>query len=150
MPKDWFKIIPAVHLILIRDGRVLLQRRYNTGYEDGNYSVPAGHLDGREPVTVAMAREAREETGLILDPADLRVVHVMHRNADPEERVDFFLSASQWDGTPEITEPDRCDELAWYPVARLPQNMVPYVRAALDAHRHGLTYSEFGWPSSAG
>jgi 8-oxo-dGTP diphosphatase len=39
MPKDWFKIIPAVHLILIREGHVLLLRRYNTGYEDGNYSV---------------------------------------------------------------------------------------------------------------
>jgi 8-oxo-dGTP diphosphatase len=97
-----------------------------------------------------MAREAREETGLRLDPADLCVVHVMHRNAGPEERVDFFLSASQWDGTPEITEPDRCDELAWYPVGHLPQNMVPYVCAALDAYRDGLPYSEFGWLSSSG
>lgn len=31
-----FKVITAVHLILIENNKILLQRRYNTGYEDGN------------------------------------------------------------------------------------------------------------------
>jgi 8-oxo-dGTP diphosphatase len=145
-----FTLVPAVHLLLRRDGDVLLLRRHNTGYEDGNYSVPAGHVDGGEPVTEAMAREAYEEAGVELAPGDLRVVHVMHRWSDydpdrPEERVDFFLTASRWRGEPRIGEPDKCDELAWYPLADLPANTVPYVRAGIVAHLAGETYSEFGW-----
>lgn len=153
MPKNRFKVTPAVHLILIREDNVLLLRRFNTGYEDGNYSIPAGHLDGHEPASAAMAREAHEETGIVIDSNDLRVVHVMHRNIspdrfDPEERVDFFLSADRWDGKPLIMEPGKCDELAWYPVGNLPDNVVPYVRAALTAYLSGQYYSEFGWQSA--
>jgi 8-oxo-dGTP pyrophosphatase MutT (NUDIX family) len=150
MLKDRFKVTPAVHLILIQEGNVLLLRRFNTGYEDGNYSVPAGHLDGHEPVSAAMVREVWEETGMLIDSHDLRVIHVMHRNISesrlaPQERVDFFLSAERWCGKPQIMEPTKCDELAWYPVVNLPSNVVPYVRAALTAYLSGQYYSEFGW-----
>ena len=52
--RDWYKLVAAVHLFLIRDGKVLLLRRFNTGYEDGQYSVIAGHLDGDEEATAAL------------------------------------------------------------------------------------------------
>jgi 8-oxo-dGTP pyrophosphatase MutT (NUDIX family) len=39
-------ITPASYFILEKDGKVFLARRFNTGYEDGKYSLVAGHLDG--------------------------------------------------------------------------------------------------------
>jgi len=42
-----FKLTSAVHLFLVRNGKVLLLRRFNTGYEDGKYSVIAGHSFGK-------------------------------------------------------------------------------------------------------
>lgn len=152
MPKERFKLISAVHLLLIRDGEVLLLRRFNTGYEDGNYSVPAGHLDGHESVSNAMTREAREEIGLVIEPATLQTVHVMHRQAsqpvrETNERIEFFLASSSWDGEPKIMEPDKCDELSWHPLHGLPDNTIPYIRAAIDAYVSGEYYSEFGWES---
>ena len=61
----------AVHIFLLRENHVLLLRRAHTGYEDGNYSVVAGHLDGGERVTRAAIREAHEGVGIALRPTDL-------------------------------------------------------------------------------
>jgi 8-oxo-dGTP pyrophosphatase MutT (NUDIX family) len=134
----------AVHIFFLRENPVLLLRRANTGYEDGSYSVVAGHLDGGESVTQAAIREAQEEVGVLLRPADLTVVGVMHRVSN-DERVDFFLVATTWDGIPENHEPEKCSELRWCALDALPANTIPYVRTALENFRGGVWFAEFGW-----
>jgi 8-oxo-dGTP diphosphatase len=156
MPTERFKLVPTSHLILVRDGRILLLRRFNTGYEDGNYSVVAGHLDGNETFIRAMAREAMEEAGIRVRPEDMEVVHVMHRKSPQppaaaaegcrfEERIDFFIRALRWEGEPRNLEPHKCDDLRWFPLDGLPQNTIPYVRQAIGCFRKGILYSEHGW-----
>lgn len=142
--KERFKIISAVHLFLLRSEEILLSRRFQTGYEDGKYSVPAGHLDGGETATAAMIREVREEIGIQLFEAHLRIVHVMHR-ASSEERIDWFFEATRWTGPVENREPQKCDDLRWFPLNNLPANMVPYVHSAIQHALAGKVYSEFGW-----
>ena len=58
-----FMVRATVYLILIQKKNILLLRRFNTGWEDGNYSLISGHLDGKESVIQAMIREAEEEAG---------------------------------------------------------------------------------------
>jgi ADP-ribose pyrophosphatase YjhB (NUDIX family) len=137
-------MVVAVHLFLVKDGEILLMRRFNTGWSDGFYSVPAGHLDRGEEATNAVIREAKEETGLEIERSLLKVVHTMHRRAE-EERIDLFFSASNWTGVPRIIETHRCDDMRWFPVYGLPHNMVPYVEAAVRCFQQSATYSEFGW-----
>jgi len=143
-----FRLVSEVHLVLFRNDNILLLRRANTGYEDGNYSVVAGHMDGNETARQAMCREAMEEAGVHIEPEDLRVVHVIHRKND-DERVSFFLTPDRWHGEPVNREPHKCSELAWYPVDSLPENTIPYVRHAIAQIQEGNTYSEFGWSTSA-
>lgn len=145
---DRFRLVAAVHLLLIRDGQILLLRRANTGYEDGNYSVIAGHLDGDETVYAAIQREAREEAAITIGRRDLRMVGVLQRRATTptdDERIDFFLAASDWSGAIQNAEPGKCDELAWFPLADLPPNVIPYVRQALDNYRNGRWFDTSGW-----
>jgi ADP-ribose pyrophosphatase YjhB (NUDIX family) len=137
----------AVHLFLLRENQVLLLRRANTGYEDGNYSVVAGHLNGEESVTQAAIREAHEEVGIALHPTDLTVVGVMHRVSN-DERIDFFLVATTWEGMLTNQEPDKCSELRWCALDALPANTIPYVRTALENFSRGVWFAEFGWPDA--
>ena len=145
-----FQAIVAVHLFLLRGNEILLLRRHNTGYEDGNYSVIAGHLDGDEAATIALAREALEEAGIDIAPADLRFALVMHRKeaGAHDERIDLFFAATVWRGEPAVREPEKCSELRWASLNALPENVVPYVRAALDHYLHNRPYAEF-WPGRA-
>jgi 8-oxo-dGTP diphosphatase len=139
-----FMLIPEVHLLLLRERKILLLRRYHTGYEDGNYSVVAGHVDGHEPATVAMARDADEEAGIVIDPADLVLAHLMHRKAH-DERLSLFFTATQWHGEPANKEPEKCDDLRWFALDALPPNMVGYVGYALCQFLRGTMYAEYGW-----
>lgn len=135
----------AVHLFLKRGDEVLLLRRFQTGYEDGNYSVIAGHADGGEDVFTAMIREAEEEAGITISRGDLSVTQVMHRKSGGDERVDYFFTCENWTGSIQIAEPEKCDELIWANVHALPENTIPYIHAALENNRRGIAFSLFGW-----
>lgn len=136
----------AVHLFLKRKNEILLLRRFQTGYEDGNYSVIAGHADGGEDVYAAMIREAREEAGIVIKRKNLAATQVMHRKCGEDERVDYFFTCRKWEGQIQNAEPEKCDELRWAAVQALPENTIPYIRAAIENDRQEVAFSLFGWP----
>lgn len=143
MPHSRYPV--AVHVLLLRGDAVLLVRRCNTGFEDGKLSVVAGHVEPGESVTQAALRETREEVGLTLSPGRLQAVGVMHRKSD-DERIDFFLAYRlDGDAAPENREPEKCSELLWSDVTRLPDDTIPYVRAGIENFRRGVWFHEFGW-----
>lgn len=140
----------AVHLFFLQGDQVLLLRRYQTGWEDGNYSVPAGHVEAGEEVRQAVIREAKEEAGIALRPEQVEPVGVMHRRATSngityETRVDFFFACRSWQGEIVNAEPEKCDELAFYPMENLPPNVIPYVRRALENLRAGRWFDSHGF-----
>lgn len=136
----------AAYLILIQDDKTLLLRRFNTGYADGQYSLIAGHLDGGETVEQAVCREAFEEGRITVNEEDVQIVHVMHRRGDDgKERIDYFCIAKKWVGEPAIGEPDKCDDLAWFTLHGLPQNIIPYIKDALRYFQHNTPFSSHGF-----
>ena len=132
----------TVHLFFFRENQILLLRRFNTGFRDGEYSVPAGHLDGGETVKQAGIREAQEEVGVAIEEKDMTFSSVMHRIED-DERVDFFVHVHQWQGEPFNAEPDKCDDLRWVELNKLPANTIPYVWQALNNHLNGIPFAEY-------
>lgn len=137
-------VVAAVHLLLIKENKILLLRRFNTGYEDGNYSVCAGHIEDDELFYNAMIREAKEEIGIIISQDNLKPIQVMHRRSD-EERIDYFFTASNWEGEIKNMEPNKCDELEWFEFDNLPNNIIPYIKHAIIQYQNGTIFTDFGW-----
>ena len=149
MTEERPQVVPSVYLMLVKNYGILLSRRYNTGFQDGKYSFPAGHLSGgEETMKQAMIREAKEEWGIEVDSTDLKLVHVMHRRQQQpirRRRIDLFFTAKKWKGEPKNMETNKCDDLDWFRITSLPENTVPYIRQAIDRFRNGISYSECGW-----
>ena len=143
--KERFKLIPSVYLLLIKDGKILLSRRFQTGYEDGKYGLPSGHAEGEETMREVMVREALEEVGVKISKGDLHLAHTMHRWCGDHERIDFFFTAKEWKGEVKNMEPEKCDDLSWFSIDRLPENTIPYIRHAIQSVTNKIPYSEFGW-----
>ncbi len=130
------KVLLAVYLVLMRGNKVLLSKRANTGYMDGQFSLPSGHVEAKEGATNAMIREAKEEVDLTLTGQDFELVHAMHRNIEPDDRqgyeyIDLYFMCKNWDSEPTNAEPEKCSELTWFNIEALPEDMIPEVRQAL-------------------
>lgn len=136
MNKQRHRMAVASHLLLRNEsGEILFLRRANTGYADGQWSVPAGHVEPNETLAAACCREVSEEIGIELDTNDVTCVLIQHKHdLDGEERIDIFFSAPLLHGqSPEIREPHSCDALHWADLSDPPEPTVAYVAHALSA-----------------
>ncbi len=131
--------------IILRDGdKVLLQRRFNTGWMDGMYTFISGHVERGERTDEAIIREAKEEGGIEVVRENLRLSHIQHTETD-HNYVNFYYEARIWEGVPTIVEPDKCDGLDWFAKDQLPDNMVPLARNALKYIDQKIIFSEYGF-----
>ena len=139
-----FKMIADGFAFFIKEDKILLSRRFNTGHEDGNYGLPSGHIEDGETLKDGVCREIKEEVGVIVLPTDLQLVHVMHRKKE-DIRMSFFFLATSFLEEPKNIEPDKCDDLQWFSLDNLPSNTISYVRQAIEHYQNNELYSEFGW-----
>src|SRR5215470_1924553 len=138
--RDAFPVI--VHTLLFRGDRVLLLRRANTGYRDGWYALPGGHLERGETIVECAVRECSEETGVAIDPAHLRAAAAMPYLGDGQQGIDFIMACRAFGGEPRLAEPNRFDAIGFFPIDALPDRTVPYIARAIDMERHGQWFFE--------
>jgi mutator protein MutT len=137
-----YRTIVDAMLILVREGEVLLAQRQGTGYADGQWNVPSGHLEEGETIEQAVIREAREEIGITLTGGNLRFVHLCHfRNPEGQARIGVFFEAQTWNGEPTNAEPHKCAQIAWFPLDQLPAGTYPYTAEGIKHYREGVPYS---------
>jgi 8-oxo-dGTP pyrophosphatase MutT (NUDIX family) len=139
-------ITPAAYLFLEKDGKFLISCRRNTGYRDGYYQVPAGHIEEGELPSEALIREAKEEIGITLFPDKIQLVHISYRPKHDEtsDRVDFFFKADLWDGEVKNMEPQKCEDMKWVSLDELPNNIIPHVRDAMNCMKNNIVFKELG------
>lgn len=119
------------------------------------WKFTSGHVEAGETPAIAICRETKEESGIIIKPEDVKFVQVMYRRSceptgdgfdkNAPERVDFFFSTTKWYGEPHITEPHKCDDLRWFSFDALPDNLLCVVRGFLLTRTGSLQYIEGGY-----
>lgn len=148
--KERFKTLTAVMLMLLRETatgqEILLQKRKNTGFCDGFYDFSAsGHVDEGESMKRAMCREAYEELGIRISPDDLEFVCLIHKNIGNGTYCNVYFKALRWEGDAIVNEPEKNEELRWFSVHELPENIVNDRKTAVENYLHGVHYSQYGW-----
>lgn len=140
------RVVVDVILLLIRNGRILLRERANTGYGDGAYEPPTGQLADRETIVETAIRVASAEAEITIGAQDVSLAHVMH-DVSGSGRIAFFLTAAGWEGehsppgqsVPEHSSPGVC----WFGLGDLPTNMLDRSRVALRNYAEGMRFSTY-------
>ena len=143
--EERFKICCAVHLIMIKDGKILLQRRNNPnkhGY--GMLGMPAGHLEKNENVYDAFKREMKEE--LNIDVTSSEIVQVMNLNGDTDV-YDAYFFVCEYTGEITNMEEDNAKLLEWIEVSNNIDKLMPYEQYALNKYLEDKNnkFTTFGW-----
>ena len=137
-----FKSVVCADLLITKiiEGQkyVLLMKRKNTGFNDGEYEIPGGHLEPNEDLFLGMIREAKEELLLDLHRNDLKVIHLMHHYTG--ERLNFIFEADGEFLNPQIGETDKCEKLEWFPISNPPKNTTKKVQKMLKNISNNIFY----------
>jgi mutator protein MutT len=142
---EHFKTFSAIFPIILKDNstQILLHRRQNTGYQDGKWDIAgSGHVDQGETATAAVVRECREELGITVKQEDISFAHLSHRLSKDRTYYDIYFVVHAYSGAPAIMEPDKCSELAWFPVDALPDDVIPCRKQDIENYVSEKYYSE--------
>jgi mutator protein MutT len=144
MTKKRFTTIAAVLIILIKDNKIFLLKRDNTGYDDGKYAFPGGHLEGNETLRQAAIREAYEEIGITIKEEDLHFINLTHLVTN-SERIHIAFLAKKWTGKPINNEQHKASDAQWFDIDDLPNTLNEISKDLIKAYKNNLIYTELGW-----
>lgn len=133
----------AVRLLLESESKMLFLRQ--TKRNGGRITLIGGNVEEREFAREALAREALEEAGILVDPADLTLVHVLHRHKLQKDQtlLVLYFKADRFRGVPASLEPKKFEDVQWLPLDHLPEDVSKPTLHVLQCVRQGLIYSEF-------
>ncbi len=144
--KNRHQLVAAVYLLLEQDGKYLFLKRQNTGFMDGLFGLPSGHVEYGEPIIQGMIREAKEEIDITIKQSDLTFLSVTDRNAEDFHRIDFLFSCNTYTGEIKNAEPHKCSKLAW--LTPNEKNIIPYMTKMIQKSTSKNPYATDWWDQS--
>jgi ADP-ribose pyrophosphatase YjhB (NUDIX family) len=140
--------IPVIDLIFRKDGKILFVKRQNTGYKDGFYGLPGGHVDPGESYLQAACREGLEEVGIQLKPEQLKYLMTFQAYAEDSTRTGIYFEVTSWEGEPYNAEPHVHSEIAWFDENNLPDTIMETTLMKIKVMQSGQSYIEYGWQTN--
>lgn len=131
----------------------LLRRGPKAKFAQGMWDLPVGKSEPGEPITRTAVRELAEETGLVVSPDALRLVHIIHGARGVEAPNGFLtvvFAAHEWSGHLQNMEPCKHSEVAWVNTKELPEEFLSTTGTALHHYlQNGPNISLDSWQSES-
>ncbi len=99
-------------------------------HEEGTCTMPGGNIEYGETFEEAGAREALEETGIIVK--DLEVICVQTDKNEFAHYISVGMVARNFEGIPKAMEPDQIVEWRWFDLDNLPKNIFSPSKKTID------------------
>jgi len=102
-------------------GEILIGKR--KGSHSPYFSIPGGHLEMGETFEEGIKKEVLEETGLIIkNPVVIGITNNLRTYKKTGiHHISVNMFSNEFEGTPQITEPEKCEGWFWVKPTELPQ-----------------------------
>jgi 8-oxo-dGTP diphosphatase len=121
-------------LLVDHHQRVLLTLRILPP-EAGCWSIVGGKLDYLESLEQCAIREAREEVGVDIAIQSLLCVTEHRLPGEHQHWISPAFLAQVLDGSPFNCEPEKTQEVCWFPLDALPSKLTMTARNAIEAYK---------------
>ncbi len=133
----------ASTIILDKDNRVLLLRRA----DNNSWCFPGGAVELGEKTEVAASREIKEETGLIVEVEDLKLLnvfsgcelHYIYPNGDEVYNIDVVYVTNKYKG--KIKMDNESKEYAFFDISDFPEDISPPVVPVVEYLKESFSRS---------
>lgn len=127
-------------IVVNQDKEILIGKR--KGSHAPSYSIPGGHLELGESFEQGAIREIKEETGMTIEGPQVICVTNNLKTFEQEgyHSVSVILVARQYQGEPQLLEPDKCEGWLWVNPNTLPQPHFDASESAVECFLKGLVY----------
>ncbi|MGW0578238.1 bifunctional class I SAM-dependent methyltransferase/NUDIX hydrolase [Streptomyces sp. NPDC002920] len=104
----------------------------------GTWELPGGTVEPGEPLEETVVRELREETGLLAEPSDVRLLGHSLDRVEGVVRMTVGAVVERWRGEPGDQQGESVGDWRWYPLDRLPPALFVCSAQSLTAWRPDL------------
>ena len=113
---------------------------------DGYWDISAsGHVEEGESVTQAAIRETKEELGIEILKKDIKFAGFYYNNFGRVTYCHTYFDVRCYSGVPKVNEPEKCSEIRWFNLEKLPVDMIEERNVSIKNYLKGTLFGEFGW-----
>ena len=114
----------AIGIYIVKGDKILLFLR-NSSHAGGTWCPPGGHIEYGEDFIDAARREAKEEAGVDIGEIDIMAVTSDVYESEKRHYITVHTKPRSYKGVPKIMEPEKFDDMKWFPLDKLPENLFP-------------------------
>ncbi|MBT5029747.1 NUDIX domain-containing protein [archaeon] len=129
---DFIGVGCGAHIINENNQILLIKRNKNCRNKANHWSIPGGGINFFEKIDEALKREIKEELGI-----DIQIIQLISITDDIIKEENQHWISPQFlckiiKGTPINLEPHKCEEIRWFDLDKIPENITNTTKDGLN------------------